>query len=247
MAREILSIPTPPVKEYDLKTFGLASVAIGKTINRIPEPYKAIAQNVLTPPTSISDAQKLIRDFLTKIPEPQAPTDWRDYKVPERKYVNNMPELAGTALDGSPIFSNLEIQAGNWTDFSGVQKGFIDMIFNTVIITTQQQKNIVTTSIQGSDDGDVMEYSGLNNYNITINAIVLGAQNGMYPTDEMGEIVKMLTAPISIKVDSWYLQMLNIYEIVITGYDIGQSEGGISQQPITITAKSNTTSTLIIQ
>lgn len=243
---EFINIPTPIPEQYEqlkASAFNLKNVAIGKAINYIPEKYQDATEKLMNPPT----VQDLIEEYLLeKYPDAPTPIDGQLKSVPIVQD-NRMPTVSGATLSGTPLYSNLEITGRNYTGFDGVVRGYRDMRFETVIITCQQQKNIIETQIQGSDDGAVIEYSSLNNYVVTINLIIVGNQNGVYPQTAVEELIKALTAPVSLKVSSWYLLMMDIQELVVTSYDINQIAGGISQQPITIQAKSSKLPTLVIQ
>jgi len=175
-------------------------------------------------------------------------------KITPSALPNGMPQVGGVTLNNKPLLSNLEINPLTYTDNNGVTKGYPFMVFDTVLITCRQQKNIVETNIQGSDDGAIFEYSGLANYDLTINIIIASGQNGVYPQKSttgvengVEDVIKALVSPYPISINSWYLQMMDINQIVVTGYDLSMTEGGISQQAITITAKSNKNTVLIIQ
>ena len=86
---------------------------------------------------------------------------------------------------GTPVFSNLQFLADEYTDSYGKVTSFQTITFDAVIMTVNQQKNIVTTQIQGRD-GTVKEEIGMGDYTITINGIITG-KNGHYPIDEVRE------------------------------------------------------------
>lgn len=259
-----LNIPTPAPTTFNLKLFGLQNIApkswdIPEPQLKYPTPtdinYNPLVVNSGFLVDAGSIAEQQIKKYLTKalLPDIPEPTD-KNVIIPSGAPNTMQVFNTGAALNGSPIYSNLEIDGFSWTDFNGQTKGFPGMTFNTVLMTVSQQKNIVETSIQGSDDGSVFEYSGLNNYEVTINIIITGSnQNGVYPNagsiNEGGveDLIKMLKCPYPISVHSWYLQMYDILELVILDHDGGQEPGGISQQAITIKCKSNKNTTLIIQ
>jgi len=248
MAQNI-NIPTPQPHDFNFRLFGYNSVAtngIGTATRYIPTPLQPLANAAIG--QALMDAAPQVQSAAGFILHPGPAQIISNYlrNVPPAP-LNTMPQFEGAALDGSPIYANLEILAKNWTDMAtGAQMGFDDMSFNTVLISLQQSKNIIETHIQGSDKGAVLEYSGLNNYNITINIIVTGT-NGIYPQDSVENIKKMLTCPTELSISSWYLNTFDIYNIVIKSYDINQAPGSISQQAITIQAQSTNTTTLIIQ
>jgi len=204
----------------------LANIGIGKLLQAAPDAVGDIGSFILQP----SPAQ-LIKDFLIDVPP--AP-------------VNTMGTFGGATLNGGPIYSDLEIDSSSWTDFDGTQHTFPDTQFLTVLMSVQQNKNIIETQIQGSDTGAVLEYSGLGNYSITLNITITGS-NGIYPQQKVENLVTILNAPIALNVFSWYLQQFNIFHIIIKSYDVAQEKGGISQQSVTVQAQSTNTPTLIIQ
>jgi len=243
MAKNKLNISPPEPPDLNVNLSKYKNIAIGKGIGKMPEPIQVVADVILNPP----GPQDIINAFLTRMPSPQLPISREPLTIPQPDAP--MIPVGGTSLNGKPMYANLEMQGTTWQGFNGATNGFQNIVFDTVLISCQQNKNVVVTEIQGSDDGAVIEYSGLNNYNITIDIIVTGNKNhnGIYPSDVMSDVVKMLTCPKTIKVNSWYLQMFSIYEISILNYDVSQQQGGISQQVVTINAMSSKRTTLIIQ
>ncbi len=139
---------------------------------------------------------------------------------------------------GTPVYTNLQFTGKTYEDQYGKTRTFKTLTFDAVLITVSQSKNIITTAIQGRD-GTVKEYIGMGDYIITIQGIIT-AENGRYPIDEVRDLKQMLDAPIAVEVVSWYLQNLDIANIVIKDYDIPQQEGGYSFQRFTINALSDT-------
>jgi len=239
-------IPTAEPAVYNRQYKGVAEAATnivpGKVLSNMPAPVAVVGAALVNTPTPLD----IINAFLREYPQTQEPIPEKTYITPA--YSNTMQTVAGATLAGGPLYANIEFTGQSWQDFSGVTLSYPDMIFNTVIIRVIQQKNIIKTQIQGSDNGAVLEYSGLNNYDVSIDIIVVGNNiNGVYPRKAVDQVKKMLEAPIPLKVTSWYLQMLGIFELVVMDYDISQKEGGISQQTITINCTSNKASVLIIQ
>lgn len=138
----------------------------------------------------------------------------------------------------TPVLTNIQFTGGSYTDSLGNEKTFKTLIFESILVTVSQSKNIVTTSIQGRD-GTVKEYIGMNDYSVTINGIITG-QNGHYPKDEVRDLKDMLNAGIAIEVVSWYLQNLDVSTIVVQDYDFSQESGGYSYQKFSINAISDT-------
>lgn len=202
----------------------LAVVNINKNYPEVL-PAAGIVSTILNPPSVFDIARQIITLPVSTTPE---------------------MDSFGTSAFGTPIYANLEIQSGTWTDFNGKKRQYNDMTFNTVLLTVQQQKNIIETEIQGSDLGAVLEYSGLRNYLVTCDMILVG-ENGKYPTEAVANIIKMINAPIPARVNNWYLQQFDIYDLVVRDYNIPQIPGGISQQPVQITFSSSNSAILVIQ
>lgn len=139
---------------------------------------------------------------------------------------------------GTDVYSNLDISGGNYTDNKGVQTTFQGITLDTVLFNVSQSKNILKTNIQGSDGGTVKEYIGQGDYNIDIALIITGA-NGLHPFDTVAQLKRILDAPVALKVNSFYLNNLGIYNIVIESYSLPQEAGGWSQQNVSIQAVSD--------
>lgn len=140
-------------------------------------------------------------------------------------------------LLGTPVLSDLTLEGGTYTDQQGRSFTFGNVYFDAVVMNIVQEKNMVITNIQGRD-GSVKEYIGLGDYQITINA-VLNFPNGRYDRDAVSEIKGLLTAPVSIKCVSWFLQLFDIDEMVITNYNVPQEPGYYSRQIFVINGLSN--------
>lgn len=169
-------------------------------------------------------------------PTPQPSTD-NPYKGKIRQLITTDPELYKSSL-GTPVLTNLQFTGQTWTDQYGKTQTFKTLVFDAILVTVNQSKNIITTDIQGRN-GTVKEYIGDGDYSITINGIITGP-NGHYPKDEVKDLKRMLNANIAISVVSWYLQNLDVSSIVVKDYEIAQEAGGYSFQNFSINALSDT-------
>lgn len=140
-------------------------------------------------------------------------------------------ELYRSSL-GTPVFTDLTLKGGTYTDNNGRSVTFEDMVFVTVLMFVSQGKNIVKTKIQGRN-GTVKEYIGDDDYQVTINGIITG-KNGSYPVDDVAKLKAICNAPIAFDVVSTYLQNLDVYSLVIESYAFDQQPGGYSQQNFTL-------------
>jgi hypothetical protein len=139
---------------------------------------------------------------------------------------------------GTPVFTDLTLQGGIYTTNSGRLITFQDIRLSLVLMNVSQSKKIVETEIQGSDEGDMLEYIGMSNYQVSINGIFNGP-NGHYPIDEVNALQQLMKAPVAIAVVSTHLHNLDIYNLVIKEFVYDQEPGGYSKQNFSIQAISD--------
>lgn len=147
---------------------------------------------------------------------------------------------------GTPVYSNIEFIANpRYQDIDGSIKSTPRLVYEAVLITVTQTKNIIRTQIQGRN-GSVKEYVGMDDYEVRIQGIITG-ENGHYPIDEVAQLHSMLTASIPIEVACAYLQNLGIDSIIVSKFELGQQQGGYSYQNFDITAYSDEPQELVIK
>jgi hypothetical protein len=132
----------------------------------------------------------------------------------------------------------LKLLTVTYTDINGKQITTPEVTYDTVLLVVSQAKKIITTEIQGRD-GTVKEYIGLDDYEVSINGIIVGS-NGSYPVNQMADLKRVLDAPVAIPVACTYLNNLGIQSLVIKEYTINQEAGSYSKQDFNITAMSET-------
>jgi hypothetical protein len=153
-------------------------------------------------------------------------------------FVNQDPALYRSIQLGNPVMSDIQFLTGTYeTNIVGVNKTYPSVRYSSVLLSVNQPKNLIRTKIQGRD-GDVIEYIGMGNYEVTINGIITGS-NGVRPIQDILDLKSVLDAPRSIDVASAYLQALNINKLVIESYTFEQQEGGYSYQTFSINAISD--------
>lgn len=139
---------------------------------------------------------------------------------------------------GTPVYSNLDIQAGAYTDDNGNTINYPSFRCDSVLFIVSQSKNIVKTAIQGRN-GTVKEFISDGDYQISISGSISSKGNNIYPKDDVIALDKILKAPVAIAVNSWYLNQFGIHNIVIEYYSLPQQPGRNSQQDFQITATSD--------
>lgn len=157
-----------------------------------------------------------------------------DGKVPQN-YTPDEP-VAISQL-GTPVYSNLDIQGGTYTDNDNNTINYPSITLDAVLFVVTQSKNIVITNVQGRN-GSIKEYISDDDYNITITGIIAG-QNNVYPKTEVLALKKILDSPVAINVNSWFLNQFGVHSIVVKDYNFNQEAGRNSQQAFSISAISD--------
>ena len=144
------------------------------------------------------------------------------------KYQGAMPTLYNSRL-GTPVYSDLSIAPGSYM----VDKATIS--YNAIhlpdaLFTVRKRKRVIVTSINGASS-DVLEYTGSESAQISCTVKIYGS-NLNYPLNDIDNFHLMLESNQPIQVNSWYLNQLEIYYVVITDYELPQQTGNISDQQI---------------
>jgi hypothetical protein len=150
-------------------------------------------------------------------------------------------ETLARPVYGSIEFGNTDLQnqSGNeYTGIDGKKYTFSNILLPVAIISVTQPANIIKTKITGRN-GNIKEYIGLDDMNITINSVITMLPD-QAPTEFLNTLQKMRNAPVPIPVTNYFLNALGVNYIVIEDIQTPQEEGGYSYQAITITAVSDT-------
>jgi hypothetical protein len=149
--------------------------------------------------------------------------------VPLQKFVSKL---------GTVVYSNIIFNAGSILDQNGtIINTFNDFRIDDVLLNVSQSKKIITTEIQGRD-GTVKEYIGLDDFQIQITGRLNGSYN-VNPKELTRQLKIILSAGQPLEITSWYLQNLDITDIVVKDFNFGQTEGEYSTQYFTINAMSD--------
>ena len=147
-------------------------------------------------------------------------------------------EAIKTSLLGTPVFSNLEIPVGNYKDLDGNVIEFAGLTMDAVIITISATKNVVTTAVSGRK-GTVKEFASDGDFHITVEGVVVGEQQNVYPEQEMTDLIEICRVPETIKVISEFMEFFDIQEVVITDYEFSQLRGSRNTQNFRISMLSD--------
>ena len=151
-----------------------------------------------------------------------------DGDTPTEKFVSKL---------GTVVYSNIIFNAGSILNGNEIVESWQDFRIDDVLLNVSQSKKIVTTEIQGRD-GTVKEYIGLDDFQVQITGRLNGTYN-VNPKDLTRQLKIILSAGQPLEVTSWYLQNLDINDIVVKDFNFGQSEGEYSTQYFTINAMSD--------
>jgi hypothetical protein len=169
------------------------------------------------------------------------PVNGQGYGSPQT--IPNLPDATQgdsplyISKQGTPVFSDLDIEAGKYIDFDGSIKSYPGIKIPTVLITARRGKNVVTTSMNGLD-GTVKQHTSNKDWEINVKGIITGA-NGKYPATDMSALRRILDSKASITVNSWYLSQLGVYMMTVIDEADPQVAGGYSQQVFEFTALSD--------
>lgn len=151
---------------------------------------------------------------------------------------------------GTPVFTYLEFLAegieeegatGNNTNSVNPDTALSNLRIDTVLITVEQSRNIVTTPIQGRN-GTVKEFISDGDY--VINAKGFLVYEDLYnPQNSPKELVKLfhryMKVQQSIKVTSDFLSMFDITDVVVQRYMVEELMGYRNQVAFEVTMLSD--------
>lgn len=137
---------------------------------------------------------------------------------------------------GTPVFSNLEIPAGQYETDEGVFINFEGIRLDTVLFDITLEKNIVRTAINGKN-GTVKQFISDGDYQIGVVGVINGGssqtESGDFrsymtlnvPEEEVRKLNAILKVPQEIEIVSEFLDFFDISTVVIQGGTIAQKEG----------------------
>ena len=183
-----------------------------------------------------------LKTQIYSIPKDQQTELKRDFNIPFSPTKDE--PIATSSVLNTPVFSNIVFMGRDYTDIYGKTQTYPSLEIQTVLFGVTQSKNVIKTAINGLD-GTVKEYISQGDYVVNIQGVLVGG-NGIYPRQAMNDLIQICQASEPIEVESWFLQSLGIYQIVIEGYDFPQEAGKYSTQSFSINAVSDRPIELIL-
>lgn len=155
------------------------------------------------------------------------------------KMVNGVPVDRYSAM-GTPIFDYIKVQPGNYYNFEGklVPIRAFDFPYECVVEISQPSM-IEETFILGRKGGSIKEQMGVDDWYITIRGFIINYESSDYPTEAVNAFKELISHPASLDIESPFLNMFDINELVIFDRNIPQIEGALHYQPFTLLCKSN--------
>jgi Domain of unknown function (DUF6046) len=149
-------------------------------------------------------------------------------KQDETKFVSKL---------GTPVYSNIIFNASQVLKDNKIVDKWDDLRIDDCLISVDQAKKIITTEIAGRD-GTVKEYIGLDDFQINIVGRLTGSY-GVNPKENAKILKTILSASQPLAITNWWLQNLDITDIVVTGFNFAQTEGEYSTQYFSFSAISD--------
>lgn len=139
------------------------------------------------------------------------------------------------SLFGTPVYSNLEIPAGEYTDLEGKTIKYEGIRIDTIMFDVSQERNIVRTQISGRN-GTVKQFISDGDFVINCTGIITGrsveqskgfqVQNVVgAPEEEIRKLKAICSIPKEIEVVSEFLDFFDITTVVINSPSYSQKEG----------------------
>ncbi len=138
-------------------------------------------------------------------------------------------EIDQKSMFGTLVFSDLKLQDPD-SDLA--------IYMDTVLFDVSHPKNIVKTSMQGRA-GTVKEYISDGDYSISIKGAIVNSIGTAYPEHDVKTLIELLQLPTALIVTSPYLQLFNIYSLVVDDYTFPQREGFENTQFIQLSCSSD--------
>lgn len=162
-------------------------------------------------------------------------TNVNEYKglVPNRNITPDNFDINSTI--GTAVFDNLVIAAGKYVDSTYGAQAYNETRLDNVLITLNQQSNIILTPIQGRD-GEVIEYVSKMSFRINVKGGIFGTNLNSRPISEITNFKMMVQSnnPLVVvpskTLSGGFLSEWDISQFVIINKNIPQMMGGYNYQ-----------------
>lgn len=148
----------------------------------------------------------------------------------------NVPQSDKVSYLGTPVFGAIVLK---------YEPLNLQLELQTVLSEVSMTKNIVKTSMQGVD-GTVKEYISDGDYEVTIRGAIV-AEDNLFPEDDIKLLHQLCLVKDALIVESEFLQLFDIYNLVIESYSFPEEEGYLNMQFFELQCVSDKPIELIIE
>ena len=145
-----------------------------------------------------------------------------------KNYIEPISKGTVSTMFGTPVIDQVVLKLNIDTPIGQELTGTDYVKFESVLVTVNQQRNIVKTPIQGRN-GTVKEYISDGDYDITIDGIITSTNPNLTPLEEMENIISLLKVPNELVIVSEYIALFKVQYIVVDNYNFAQVEGSVNQ------------------
>ena len=131
--------------------------------------------------------------------------------------------FVNSAMFGTPVYDQVVLK----TSIDAVNINEV-IKFDSVLVTVNQTRNIVTTPIQGRN-GTVKEYISDGDFDINISGVLTETHSLRTPKEIIETLYTMLSLPNEIVIVSDFLSLFKIQYAVVRAYKFNQIEGHVNQ------------------
>lgn len=167
-----------------------------------------------------------------------------------KKLQANQETASKQSMFGTPVYSNLEIPAGRYTDLKGNTIQYEGIRIDTVMFDVNKERNIVRTQISGRN-GTIKQYISDGDFVINCTGILTGRSSSSgksfsvsnvtgAPEEELRKLVAICSIPREIDVISEFLDFFGITTVVINAPSFAQKMGSRGEILFTLQMFSDT-------
>lgn len=134
-------------------------------------------------------------------------------------YYDTDTELNGVAMIGAlghQIFMPFKFESTPYQRLiNGVVQNFVtpDLFIPIMIIEASQPQLREDTPVEGKD-GTVKEFASLSDYRVSLKGMLVG-DDGLFPADQMKQLVKVRAASVGVDVACDLLEYINVFNLVL--------------------------------
>ena len=148
-----------------------------------------------------------------------------------------LDDMDQPGLLGKLVFDNIVFESATWTEENEERQADGIKLYDA-IVNISLNNEIVRTKVTGRK-GTIKEFISNDDYNISIQALLVNTTRGKAPEVEVRAANRLLSAPVAIDVVSKFLEWMGIYQIAITNVKISTVPGFVNFKAIEIQALSN--------